>query len=405
MNTYLAEVDMNMPINASLHADTHLQRDSPFFQLPYDIRRLIYEVMVPSVVHIQLREGKAIVTECASPQAMNEEDDGESRRGGLPIGGGKWNFEDTHIHAQCLRSCWGPHWRCEESARKKRSGGLVGLLSVCRMFNVEVCEVLMKETAWNVAHVATSLWLFENTARRNILGHAIQEIKRLDITLRLSLAIFTRVENYTVSSSDGSFGAAHVSEAEDSIASQADKWLQMCARLPRLKNLSRVRIWLDHDQTHYWAIINERAFLEPVVKSLERSDVKISIHLPLLNPAMENAHRHFLEPKSAPNLTIVRRVRQRYHGIVNSRGRLCVRERGDFPLLDLGSYPFEDLNKEELRSVERELWKQGIDVQHELVDGGGWPHDGGWEFDEFIEPEIIKREQEFGRSLHWDDVL
>ncbi|KAH7079469.1 hypothetical protein FB567DRAFT_532638 [Paraphoma chrysanthemicola] len=396
---------MNMATNASIDADTHLQRYSRFFQLPHDIQRLIYEALVPSAVHIQVREGRTIVSKCASPQAMDEEDDGESRREGLPFGGGKWNFEDTHIHAQRLRSCWGPHWRCEELARKTRGGGLTGLLSVCKTFSVEVREVLIKETTWNVAHSATVLRLVETTARRHFLGQAIRDIRRLDITLRLPLAVFTMIENRTASPSNVSIHDTHVSEAEDSIASQADKWLQICASVSQLKSLSRLRVWLDHDQTDYWAKINERAFLEPVVQSLERSEVKISFHLPLLNPAMETAHRHFLEPKSAANLTVVRRVRQHYHGIVNSQGRLFVISRGDFPLLDIGSYPFEDLNKEELRSVERKLWEQGIDVQHELVDGGSWPHDGGWEFDEYIEPQIIKREQELGRSLNWDDIL
>tara|TARA_R110002003_G_scaffold145_11_gene13437 strand:- start:21140 stop:21388 length:249 start_codon:yes stop_codon:yes gene_type:complete len=82
-----------------------------------------------------------------------------------------------------------------------------------------------------------------------------------------------------------------------------------------------------------------------------------------------------------------------------------MKELGDLPVLDVGSYPFEDLSKEELIVVERKFWKQGFDVQHELVDGGHWKHEGGSDWDRYIEPDIIEREKLIGRALKWEDDL
>jgi len=252
----------------------------------------------------------------------------------------------------------------------------------------------VRNTTWNVTDLDTLDGLL-NGASISCFGFEVAQVRRLDITLRLPRAVFDAVEEQFVASKDALLCMG------DTAATQARQWLHLCLLLPRLGKLSKLRIWLDHDGQAYWAHINERAFVSPVVASVEKANVEIIVYLPILNPRLEVPSRHILDAE--PSFTIIRRRRQKHHGYVNTRGRLFVVEKGDFPLLEVGGYPFEDMGKEELEALERELWKQGLDVQHEIVDRGFWKHAGGFDWDDDIDPQIVERERELGRSLKWTD--
>jgi hypothetical protein len=72
----------NSEIVATSHryVDARLQRDSRLFQLPFDIRRSIYEFLAPIAVHVHVCRARTVVSECSSLQAMYEEDDGSGPR-------------------------------------------------------------------------------------------------------------------------------------------------------------------------------------------------------------------------------------------------------------------------------------------------------------------------------------
>ncbi|KAF2022690.1 hypothetical protein EK21DRAFT_95513 [Setomelanomma holmii] len=310
--------------------------------------------LIPVAVHVNHQVDRTLLFECASPQAIYDEDDGSRRKEGLPAGGGTWECEYTHVWAQRLRSSWGPHWRCAEIAKKS-----TGEPKICKKVSLEIREKLVQQTVWNITDLGTGTAWMNDANLRTVLGCAFEDVMKLDITLRLPLPM---------------------------------------RRLPRQQKLSRLRIWLYHDAQDYWANVKERIVLEPVMSSLEGSDCDISFHLPLVNPRMEDPNCHFLNEDLGPKCRVIRRVRQRRHGYVNGRGRLLIKERGDFPLLDVGSYPFEDFSKEALLVVERKLWKQGFDVQHELIDGGSWVHEWGPEWSNYIELGYVERGKVLGRS-------
>lgn len=147
--------------------------------------------------------------------------------------------------------------------------------------------------------------------------------------------------------------------------------------------------------------------LSPLVSSMK--EVNIVVHLPLLNPKMENTDRHYLESEVAPQTTIARRIRQRQHGCVNGHGHLFVNEKLDFPILKVGEFGefldegrgLKDLGVEELQAMERKMWKAGLDVEDEFLSGGVHHCPGGFEWEDHVERNIMEREKQLGRSLKW----
>ena len=199
----------------------------------------------------------------------------------------------------------------------------------------------------------------------SFLTSVLPYIRKLNITLRLPLRICKALEN-PVADSNPRSPPAGGSTAD--WASQLTAWLQLCPTIAQLKELRRLRIWLDHNNQSSWSIVNERAILSPLMPLTSIPNLNISINLPKLHPYLERPDRHFGEDSPAPIFKIHRRLRQRYHGEEGSKGRFRVTYEADFPLL-LDCPGFEDTPQAEIEELERSLWKKGVNVEKELSDG------------------------------------
>jgi hypothetical protein len=74
------------------------QTDSRFFQIPYDNRSAVYELLIPDMVHVYLRENQVVTSLCVSSEAINEDGIGLERQEGLPPEKpGMWHHENTHV--------------------------------------------------------------------------------------------------------------------------------------------------------------------------------------------------------------------------------------------------------------------------------------------------------------------
>jgi hypothetical protein len=315
-----------------------------------------------------------------------------------------------------------------------------------------VHDFIARNTIWNLTDLETAVTMLRDPNEMLVLGNAFTSIRKLDITLRLPLALYkmideqvgdsmhrdqeSRAQSKTSelcsvspalvrrdldlaqgiafgSSVGHAAGEAELASLEEALGGQrsvlgglapAGMWGQVCANLPRLQQLNKLRIWLDHDTTDYWATINERAFISPLISAFKTRQFDISIHLPEINPRLEDSTRHFLDELSNATFKLVRRVRQRHHGYVNRYERLFVTTACDFPVLRVGDFPYEDMKLEELRAEERRMWFSGADMVQELANGGGWVHDGGTDCDSYLELGIEAREEELERSLKWPEV-
>ncbi|KAF2736436.1 hypothetical protein EJ04DRAFT_511094 [Polyplosphaeria fusca] len=115
-----------------------------------------------------------------------------------------------------------------------------------------------------------------------------------------------------------------------------------------------------HGQT-----INERALLKPMELIAHDSNLEIIVSLPKLHPGIETLERHCTEEGSPAPFEIRRRMRQRSH-TKETDGKLGVVHVPDFSfLLDLVDFRIR-YTLEEVESSEREMWKNGRDVEKDV---------------------------------------
>lgn len=98
------------------------QQQPRLLEVPYDVRRQIYDYIVPSSVHIWCVGGVIRLFSCVPHPAADPKDPGKECKEGLPLGEDEWNNSHTEIWAARLQSSWGPHWKCEEKASELAQG-------------------------------------------------------------------------------------------------------------------------------------------------------------------------------------------------------------------------------------------------------------------------------------------
>jgi hypothetical protein len=178
------------------------------------------------------------------------------------------------------------------------------------------------------------------------LSCLVRNIKKLDINLRLHLCDYAGLE----------------ATAPEVAPPFTTTWTQHHLHaIKNMPNLRRLRIWLDHDESCTWSIVNERTTLSPL-QSLANllPTLDISINLPKLHPKYETPERHFTVPSG---LQIHRRYRQREH----SNDGVNVQHEPDFPVL--GEYAeFMGLSMEQVEEHERYKWNEGGDPMQEIYD-------------------------------------
>lgn len=258
---------------------------------------------------------------------------------------------------------------------------------------------MIREATFNLISLGTSWQMLTCHTNLQVLRCTFEDIRKLDITLRLSMDVFRAVDQDAEKACVDAL-SLHVGSTE------ASAWMDLCGNVAQLPNLTKLRLWLDHDECRYWADVDERAFVAPLVASFAQKEVEVILHFPFVNPRFEDAERHFEEDKVAPHVDIVRRSRQREFGCVTLKCRLGVSDYLDFPCLDERLQVFEDRDSDEILAKERSLWKYGENIQfwkdgflyvnraaHLLVD------------EDASEQRIAKREEELGISLRWPAVF
>lgn len=185
-----------------------------------------------------------------------------------------------------------------------------------------------------------------------------KDIKQLNLTLRLPLTFFERLD-----SAEGAASAVDTTSTPD----KTETWSILPAVLAELKSLSQFWLRLDHEDCACWAVVNERAVLRCLTTFLAESSLRTVIFLPKLHPMFEREDRHFLnEPAS---FKLYRAMRQRWRVRLDDYGRIDIFYTGDFPFLteigDLAEMPMKKLEE-----YERDMWRDGEDpeewVQAEL---------------------------------------
>ncbi|KAF2265278.1 hypothetical protein CC78DRAFT_205757 [Lojkania enalia] len=328
-----------------------------FFALPAELRRAIYTYFIPDQIHLSIREKKFRVSTCVQHDKDGGPDCTDRRSNKIDL---ITNPMSDPICGRRLRSSWGPHWRCEESAMQMREDHEIGynitmmaLFLVCKRMFSDIMEMMADIAVVYINDLDTlrSLVLIssELESRRSstsiLLVSILPNLKELSINLRLPLDTYKALDN--TSNSAGS----------ESLLSSV--WMGLPLAIEHLSKLRRLRIWLDHEEPCSWSIVNERAVLSPLASLSNIPNLEVSIDLAKLHPKWESPHRHFTEDTPLLPLAIHRRYRQRYYGIETGDGSIRVEHSPDFPVLyELTSL---GMTMEKVEEVERRSWKEGED--------------------------------------------
>jgi hypothetical protein len=70
-------------------------------------------------------------------------------------------------------------------------------------------------------------------------------------------------------------------------------WRQFGSITTLLPRLTRLKLWLDHDEPCDWTVIDERAIISPLNQLFDNKNLEVSFLLPKLHPRFETQSRHF----------------------------------------------------------------------------------------------------------------
>ncbi|KAK8036288.1 hypothetical protein PG993_008902 [Apiospora rasikravindrae] len=381
-----------------LDSRVHAQLDSQFMSAPAEIRRAIYEHLVTSSsIHLFLSpQGRLQVTTCLEPSTSP------------PLGGffdpdeghrPKDAGENDPTWARRLRSLWGPHWKCEEASYARDLDHISNLLSVCKKMFLDVGTMVLEGATINVTDLATLELLSRKPAEEasgpnhlwNLATYAYPLIQRLNVTLRLPLAVYEAL----ASAQDDQPGRAAQEVGEDATAVACATWARAWPAVGQLPQLHHLHVWLDHDGSSSWSHVRERqavgtglmTVLRARLQGRSRAEnplptVEVLFNLPKLHPALARPETHYVPGSPPPPFSIERRFRQSAHGEEGADGILRVKYEDDFPITritvylakfwdDPDNWSPHDVTEDDIREMEdfeTLLWERGDDVYAYLKD-------------------------------------
>lgn len=240
--------------------------------------------------------------------------------------------------------------------------------------DVTTLELLSRRPA-EEASGSTHLW--------NLANYAYPLIQKLNVTLRLPLAVYEAVAGVQ----DGQPGCAAQSAGEGATAVACASWARAWPAVGQLPQLRNLHVWLDHDGSSSWSNVRERqavgtglmAILATNLQDRSRAGnlppVEVLFNLPKLHPALARQETHYLPESPPPPFAIERRFRESSHGEVGTDGTLRIKHEADFPITKTLVYVFkyqddpdsdwEAVTEDEIREMEdyeTMLWKRGSDV-------------------------------------------
>jgi hypothetical protein len=175
------------------------------------------------------------------------------------------------------------------------------------------------------------------------------QVTRLSLHTKLPLRLFQCLDT----------AAEHTDASSQDFKSS---WIQLGSIATLLPRITRLELWLDHDEPCDWTVINERGIISPLNQLSDNGDLEVSISLPKLHPRFETESRHFTSDGMPTPFDLHRRFRQRHHGRITSRGLAEVLYKPEYPyLVDVIGY--HEMSVAELEAEERDWWKEGGDVE------------------------------------------
>jgi hypothetical protein len=139
-------------------------------------------------------------------------------------------------------------------------------------------------------------------------------------------------------------------------------WQGLSSTLAYVTALRALRVWLDRDEEHYWTTVDENAIIAPLRPLADNRQLDVCIELP----------RHYNDNITTFPFQVTRRLRQRFFGWTDSRGKAHTYRIADVPVIEACHFPVDGLSVGELESAERHMWREGVNVKHEIIDGGIW---------------------------------
>lgn len=213
-------------------------------------------------------------------------------------------------------------------------------------------------------------------------------IKNLDITLRLPLTFFQALADYTKKSSSSQSTQKHDTSIAASLTvnvSESDLrsvWMRVWPALAiRSRELQRLHIWIDHDVSKSWSLVEERLVLSYITTWISPDSVgslkSVIFNIPKLHPRHEDPQHHFTtnSPQPPGFVKLIRRLRQCYFYEETAPEVGKVDYEPDFPVLfelcDYTADPGPPMLLEEVEEMERDMWKRGQDPNDFLWDLAG----------------------------------
>lgn len=196
------------------------------------------------------------------------------------------------------------------------------------------------------------------TRRSNTPGACdFARIQNLRVIVDLSSKSLKAVQNHAVPTARQDSQVAELSVTD---AAQVATWFRVSSILLPLKSLRKLRISMDCNEPTPWANVNERAILDPVAPLAATANFDFCLELP----------RHCDDNIDMPPFKIQRRQRQQYFGYIDRSGHSQVVKKLDFPMLEAGYPTLEMLTAAELEECERDMWREGIDIEREILHYG-----------------------------------
>ncbi|PSN61999.1 hypothetical protein BS50DRAFT_680300 [Corynespora cassiicola Philippines] len=187
----------------------------------------------------------------------------------------------------------------------------MALFLTCKRMYADVMRFMADATAFEVYDLESLRMLQSGVIATRLTSHStftecvLPSLKELRITLKFPLSAYEEMEilvDITGSQSP-------------MIDSLISSWMQLGSAVEGLGQLKRLQVWLDHEETCSWSVVNERAALSPVLEISNNRDLDIYLNLPKIPPNMIHTERHYNENDENLSLSISRRHRQRVHGV------------------------------------------------------------------------------------------
>ncbi|KAH7068128.1 hypothetical protein BKA63DRAFT_106645 [Paraphoma chrysanthemicola] len=326
-------------------------------KIPYDVRRKIYDHIVPSSVHIWTTAGVTRVFSCVPPPATDPKEPGKECQEGLPLEEDKWDESHTKTWAVRLQSGWGPHWKCEEKAKELADYSDITevLLRVNKHINAEIVDLIVTSTEVIITDIAS----FETLVRRSVdvkFSCRFKDVQKLRIIAKLHTRALTTIEQRNqISTRESTRETTQKNDDAEVVA-----WQRLSFTLAHVTALRTLRVWLDRRESYYWTTVDESAILAPLRPLAVERQLDVCIELP----------RHYNDNITTFPFKVTRRLRQRFFGYIDLPDEVRTFRKADFPMIEACHFPVDGLSAAELESAERQLWREGVNIQHDIINDG-----------------------------------